>query len=69
MDTTRNLYDGETGELIGPATEAQCIASDRAMEDGQWGAILIDADGDVIRDESSWDAQQPGVRAVWVEEA
>lgn len=59
---TGTLMDAETDELIGPATPAQIEAS---LAAGDTGMILIDADGDVI-EQSSWDADQPGVRTVWV---
>lgn len=59
--TTHDLYDYDTSERIGTATPEQIAACDAA---GEAGAILIDADGDVIA-QGSWDAQQPGVRTVY----
>lgn len=63
-DTTRHLFDSDTTEDLGPATPAQIVASDAAGEEGH---ILIDTEGHPC-DLSSWDAQQPGVRRVYVEE-
>lgn len=60
-ETTANLYDYRTGDLIGPATAEQIAASTEAEARNQTGAILVDADGDVAED-GSWAAQQPGVR-------
>lgn len=59
---TADLFDSDTAELIGPATEAQIAAS---LAAGETGHILIDADGDVI-EPGTWAAQQPGVRKVYV---
>lgn len=39
------LYDADTNEDLGPATEAQVAASDAANETG---TILIDTDGDPV---------------------
>jgi len=60
-----NLYD-ENGNVIGPATAEQIAASNASDDAGHNGGILIDADGDVIKD-GSWDAQQPGVRKVYTD--
>lgn len=57
-----DLFDYATGDKIGPATPEQIAAS---LDAGDTGAILIDADGTVIAD-GSWEAQQPGVRTVYV---
>jgi hypothetical protein len=56
------LFDAETSREIGPATYRQSQASATA---GDTGIILIDADGDVVID-GTWEAQQPGVRKVYV---
>lgn len=56
-----SLHDGDTGELIGPATDAQVAASLAELD----GHFLIDADGDVVYD-GTWPAQQPGIRKVYV---
>lgn len=55
------LHDSDTGEMLGPATNAQVDASLAELD----GHILIDADGDVVL-EGTWPAQQPGVRRVYV---
>lgn len=39
------LYDADTGEALGPATDEQCEASDLA---GPEGIILVDDDGAVM---------------------
>lgn len=57
-----SLFDADTAERIGDATDAQVAASLAAKPDG---GILIDADGDVVID-GTWPAQQPGVRRVYV---
>lgn len=57
-----DLYDIETGEKIGPATQDQIDAS---LAAGDEGGIVIDSDGDVV-DDGSWGAQQPGSRKVYV---
>jgi len=57
------LYDLATGEEIGAATDAQCSASMDA--DNVNGAFLIDCDGNIV-EVGSWEAQQPGVRSVFV---
>lgn len=57
-----SLYDGDTAELLGPATDAQVAASVAAKPDG---IILIDADGDVV-EPGSWAAERIGVRKVYV---
>lgn len=52
MQTTEahDLYDYETADYIGPATEAQIAASRAAAEkDGGVGAFIIDSDGDVVK--------------------
>lgn len=59
--TPAHLYAADTAELIEIATPAQVEASALA---GETGIILVDADGEPIA-ESSWDAQQPGVRKVY----
>lgn len=61
---TKHLFDLATGDKIGPATADQIEAS-FSDDAGETGAILIDADGDVVVD-GTWEAQQPGVRAVYV---
>ena len=62
---TRHLIDADTGEDLGPATDAQTDASD-AAPDYDNGTIWIDLDGDVVL-RGSWGAQQPGSRRVYVE--
>jgi len=42
------LYDSDTGEEIGPATDEQVEASDESEAKGENGHILIDSDGDVV---------------------
>lgn len=60
---TPELFDAETGDLIGHATVDQVSAT---IDDaGDTGIILIDADGDVVTP-GGWAAQQPGVRRVYV---
>lgn len=62
------LCDYESGETIGPASPAQIAAGQAQIAKGDYtGAFLVDSDGDVIPD-GSWDAQQDGVRSVWVSE-
>lgn len=69
-DTTgHHLYDAHTAEDLGPATPEQVAASDEAYAKDGSGGFLIDAAGDVIDDDSSWEAQQPGVRSVYTEVA
>ena len=58
----RVLFDYATGDVVGAATPEQIEAS---LAAGDAGAILIDAAGYVIAD-GSWEAQQPGVRTVYV---
>ena len=43
---TYHLFDADSGEDLGPATQAQVDASDIA--DNDEGMILIDADGQVV---------------------
>lgn len=62
---TGTLVDVDTCESLGVATAEQATAS---YEAGSNGLILIDADGDVVTD-GSWEAMQPGVRAVYVTDA
>ena len=59
--TTARLYDADTADCLGVATDDQIEASDNA---GDTGIFLVDADGDVVS-AGSWDAQQPGVRRVY----
>jgi len=42
------LYDSDTGEEIGPATDEQVEASDASDARGHHGIIVIDSDGDVV---------------------
>ncbi len=58
------LVDYWTGEELRVATREQVLAAVRSKND-MTGTILIDADGDVVT-EGTWEAQQPGVRTVWV---
>ena len=62
LNPAYELYDAETAERIGNATDAQVAASVAAKPDG---IILIDADGDVVIN-GTWAAQQPGVRKAYV---
>lgn len=55
-ETSATLYDADTGDHLGPATDEQVAASDSA---GVEGIFLIGADGTPCPD-GSWDAQQPG---------
>lgn len=46
--TGASLFDPDTAEGLGLATEAQIIASEESDANGEHGHIQIDADGDVI---------------------
>ena len=59
------LMDDRTSDPIGPATAEQVEASLASDERGEYGLILIDAAGVVVYD-GTWEAQQPGVRTVYV---
>jgi hypothetical protein len=69
---TRHLYDAETNDDLGPATDAQIVVSDAAAEryDGV-GIILIDEDGDPISEQAAERLPEgqgrPTVRRVYVE--
>jgi hypothetical protein len=62
--TDMTLYDADTDNPIGPATREQAAAS-YADDNDDNGAILIDAQGNVVRP-GTWDADQPEVRKVYV---
>lgn len=57
-----DLLDYNTGDKISPATPEQIEAS---LAAGDTGAILVDADGNVVAD-GSWEAQQSGVRTAYI---
>ena len=60
------LMDYATGEPIGPATPEQIAASDDNWYGNENGIFLIDREGNAV-DANTWEAQQPGVRKVYVE--
>jgi hypothetical protein len=62
-ETTANLYDYRTGDLIGPANAEQ-IAAAAAVPQTE-GVFLIDEDGDPVA-YGTWGSSRPGNRSVYV---
>jgi hypothetical protein len=59
-----HLIDTETHETITTTPSREVIEASLAEPTGT-GTVLVDSDGDVVRD-GTWDAQQPGVRRAYV---
>jgi hypothetical protein len=55
MTTTQNLYDLNTTELLGPATQDQIEASNAS---GDTGAIMVDIRTGEVLTPGTWAAQE-----------